>query len=756
MYINGEYISYRGDNVAKKYVETLTEQALIIAEQLRLNIAMRVVTAEEETAYQYSKTCPYCKKAYTRENWKVRHHDHTTGEFIGPACNTCNVSYLKRPTFIPVVLHNLSRYDAHLLIKELCADGSTLEVIPRNEETYISFTKVIKIDDKREIALRFIDSIRFLNASLDTLTKNLIVKNDNDPYRNFNATKRYFDPHQLPLVTRKGVYPYSYVTSLSKFEETRLPSREDFYDDLNEEAVSDQDYLFAQRVWTAFGCKTLGDFHDLYLKTDVLLLADVFDTFRNTCLEGYGLDPAWYVSTPGLSWDCMLKYTEAKIGLLPDLEMVLMIERGIRGGISQCSHRHAEADDSTQLIYIDANNLYGLALSEPLPLSDFEWTDEYDPNSGNGYILEVDIEYPDELHDPHNDLPLAPERIAPPDCKEARLLCHFYNRERYVVHYRTLELYKSLGLRVTKTHRILRFTEKAFIADFIEYNTQRRQRATSEAESDFYKLMSNATYGKSMENVRHRQDVKLCTTWEQAKKLINEPTFERCTIFGENLIAVHRFKKSITFCKPIAIGMAVLDLSKRYMYNTHYNEIRPNLRNENNKLMYIDTDSFIYKICKDDDFYEFMRTHPHLFDTSNYPHPTEENPDIPTHPLYSAKNKKVLGKFKDELGGERLLEVIGLRSKMYTFRTETGRTMKKLKGIKKSVLKNDISFADYMTCLLQNKKFAHQQKLIRSKRHELMTITQTKVSLSSTDLKRKVCDDGVSTYAYGHKRLRQQ
>jgi hypothetical protein len=160
-------------------------------------------------------------------------------------------------------------------------------------------------------------------------------------------------------------------------------------------------------------------------------------------------------------------------------------------------------------------------------------------------------------------------------------------------------------------------------------------------------------------------------------------------------------------------------------------------------------------ICNSD-FYEFMKLNPDHFDTSAYPHPTKDNPDLPMHPLYSDKNKKVIGKFKDELNSEKVVEFIGLRSKMYTFRTESGKTCKKLKGIKKSVLKKDISFDDYLQCLLQNKIFRHQQKMIRSKKHNLATITQTKISLSYMDRKRHICEDGISTYAHGHKRLRLQ
>jgi hypothetical protein len=211
------------------------------------------------------------------------------------------------------------------------------------------------------------------------------------------------------------------------------------------------------------------------LKLDVLLLIDVFENFRDLCLEkSYGLDPVWCYTTPGLAWDCMLKYTLVELELLTDYEMYLFFEKGIRGGISQCSNRYSQADENTQIIYIDANNLYGWALSQKLPEKDFKWLtcDEIKnvdgilvSDSDTGYVLEVDLAFPVDLaiHNKFNDLPLAPEnRIEnriPPGGKVEKLLCHFYDKKNYIIHYETLKLYKNLGIRITKVHRGIKFTQ---------------------------------------------------------------------------------------------------------------------------------------------------------------------------------------------------------------------------------------------------------------------------------------------------------
>ena len=223
----------------------------------------------------------------------------------------------------------------------------------------------------------------------------------------------------------KGVYPYDYMDSFSKFSDTQLPGREDFYSLLTDEDISDDHYSHAQDVWNTFEIRNMGEYHDLYLKSDVLLLDDVFENFRRASLLNYGLDPCHYVSTPGLSWDAMLKMTGINLELITDIDQQLFIERGMRGGISFIAHRHARAnnpymkcynpeDDKTYIIYLDANNLYGWPMSRPLAYRNFKWVEpKYyaEKVEGIGYIYEVDLECPSELHHLHNDYPLAAEKI---------------------------------------------------------------------------------------------------------------------------------------------------------------------------------------------------------------------------------------------------------------------------------------------------------------------------------------------------------
>ena len=216
-----------------------------------------------------------------------------------------------------------------------------------------------------------------MGSSLDSLVRNL----EKDQFKNMS---HFYEGKELELLLRKGVYPYDHVNSLDKLNETSLPTKDKFYNKLNNTNISDADYEHAQEVGKTFKIKTMREYHNLYLKTDVILLADVFETFRDVCMNNYKLDPCWYYTAPALSWDAMLKKTKISLELLSDPDMLLMVENGIRGGISTITKRYAKANNkymedynekhkSTYIKYLDANNLYGWAMSQKLPTHDFKW-----------------------------------------------------------------------------------------------------------------------------------------------------------------------------------------------------------------------------------------------------------------------------------------------------------------------------------------------------------------------------------------------
>ncbi len=585
--------------MGKLFVETLTEDLRPIYEILK-NPKPIVMSDSEKDQHKESDSCYACgvKFGTTRVNEKTKKeekvikcadHCHITGKCRGAACDKCNLR-MRTPMFVPVLFHNLEGYDAHLFVKSLGLEEGEIRCIPKTDEKYISFSKnipmetIVSDDGKKKticLEMRFLDSFKFTLKSLDSLTKTL----GKEQFKTL-TNQMFADPKSLDLLKRKGVFPYEYMTDFSKLSATSLPPKEAFYSQLTDSHITDEDYDHAQKVWEAFGCETMRDYHDLYLKTDVLLLADVMTEFRKTCKKAYGLDALHYYTSPGLAWDAMLKFTGIELDLISDQDMYLMIEKGIRGGVSSIMKRYSKAnhkylDDydpekpSQHILYLDANNLYGWAMSEPQPYKNFKWMKEEELKSWESKpcVLEVDLEYPKELHNLHNEYPLAPERLLVN--KVEKLIPNLNDKTKYVLHHEDLKMYLKMGLKLTKIHRGITFEESCFMKSYIDLNTSMRAKGTTDFEKDFYKLMNNSVFGKTMENVRNRVNVKLVTNEKAFNKLVKKPNYKRVSEFHENLVAVHMEKTTVKLDKPIYLGMSILDLSKTLMYRFHYEYVKP-------------------------------------------------------------------------------------------------------------------------------------------------------------------------------------
>ena len=726
-----------------------------------------IFTKENEKEFINASKCWICKKNFILDA-KVRDHCHYTGRYRGAAHNKCNLKYCK-PNYISVFFHNLTGYDSHLFIKKLGVTEGTIDCIPNNEENYISFSKSIKtgeyINNRGEtknkyFKIIFKDSLKFMASGLDVLVKNL-------PEGALNNLNKYFTPEQVKLLKQKGFFPYDYMDNIEKLKDTKPPPQKAFYSKLKGKKINNYNYNHVLNVWKTWKMKTFKEYLELYNITDVLLLADVFENFRDICLKNYGLDPVYYYTAPGLAWEAMLKMTKIKLELLSNIDMLLMIEKGIRGGISIISNRYGKANNkymkdfnkkelSKYLMYLDANNLYGWAMSQKLPVHSFKWMSNKEiENLLNNQIvqvwertpciLEVDLEYPEELHDLHNDYPLCPERV---ECDKGvkKLIPNLRNKNNYVVHYKTLMQCLRLGMKLKKIHRGIKFIEEDFLKPYIDKITNLRTQAKNNFEKDFFKLMNNAVFGKTMENIRNRVNVKLVNTGEQFKKLTAKPNYKSRKIFNENLVSVHMKKTSLTMNKPVYLGMSILDLSKNVMFDFHYQYIKPKYGNQA-KLLFTDTDSFLYEIQTEDFYKDISEDVKVRFDTSDYPegHPS----GIPT-----GVNKKVLGMFKDEAAGKIIKEFVGLRAKLYSYKMDEGKENKRCKGIKKDVVEKSITHEDYKTCLQTGKEQLRKQNIIRSYEHVLYTEEVNKIALSATDDKRYLLKDSYDTLAWGHYKIR--
>ena len=406
--------------------------------------------------------------------------------------------------------------------------------------------------------------------------------------------------------------------------------------------------------------------------------------------------------------------------------------------------------------------------------------------SSTGYILEVDMDYPKELHDEHNDYPLAPEKLnvtrsmlsdlqslmydkfykqrhnkdptnenIPPLPIHEKLVPNLRNKTNYIVHGLNLKFYIDHGLTITKIHRVLEFQQSAWLKKYIDFNTQKRAEARNDFEKDLFKLMNNAVFGKTLQNPRKQRKIDFVGTPSKFKKLVAHPLYEGFTVISDHLFAVERRPSSIMFDKPIYAGFSILELSKLWMYQFHYDHIKKLYPEESSKLCFTDTDSFLYRL-KTKNVYGDMVNHRELYDFSNFSryHPCFLGMSLEEWKAIMYNNKCVLGKYKDELAGVLLLEFVGLRSKMYSFCSEESE-VKKLGGIPKFIVKNTLTFDDFKGSLLEQSESVARMKVFRSNNHHVTTKLQTKISLSCFDDKRYITEDGISTLAHGHYLIEQ-
>ncbi|CAJ0914326.1 5106_t:CDS:2, partial [Entrophospora sp. SA101] len=503
-----------------------------------------------------------------------------------------------------------------------------------------------------------------------------------------------------------------------------------------------------------------------------------------TSMKHYGLDPAHYVSAPALSWDAMLKMTGVEIELFTEISMHDFVEKAKRGGIAMAVHRYFKANNprmgddydpsqpTTWISYVDANNLYGWAMSQFLPIGKYKWlatravlNNRKDlqkrylkmilntkADSPRGYFLNIKAHFPSKLHDYLNDLPPAVENVAikknqlsPYNNKIVedldggrfseikKLVTHLGPRENYVIHYQELQYYVKLGMVVDEVTEILSFDQTNWLAPYIKLNTELRQKAENDFEKDFFKLMNNSVYGKTMENY--------------ARQLSN------------TLIGAHMGQASVVLNKPIIVGASVLGLSKLLMYRFWYGYVKEKY-GDKAKLGYMDTDGMIFQ-TETEDIYKDMAERPDIFDLTD---------------------SKTIGLFKDECPGKIITESIHIRAKTYHYVISDKSTKSKHKGVSKGGM-NDLAInvntntydqklggtllddpvpesriVDPMTliyrdCLFENEVFHAKNIGFRSKNHVLSLVESEKKALCPLNSKNWVLSDGITPWAYGHWRI---
>jgi len=507
--------TYVGEDAHVRFVAHLLEQErLWISDLLQMKNQI-TMTDSDQVDFLNSTSCYICKKDFTTETVKCRDHCHFTSTYLGAACQSCNLRR-RRPKKLKIFAHNSSRYDMHFIIKALANftdDIINISVLPYNGENFRTM---------RFNSFEIMDSLAFLQESLNQLANNLKESNHSyDILRQTYLTKKNgrLCKDRFDMVLGKSFFPYEYCTSFEKMRSTKkMPKQREFYSTLSEQSITREDYRFAKSVWKEFNMKNLVDYTALYCKIDVVILAEVFEKFRDEMIKFSQIDPAHYISLPAYGYDSMLKITKSEIELPTDIDIVQFLEMGKRGGVSFINTRYFSSETlDGDIIYQDRNNLYGEAQMQKLPYKHFRWLNKeeiedfdvskIDLDGDKGYFVECDLHYPKRLHKSHSSLPLAPEllevnfaNLSPfirssirktegTHYKDVKLMSTFHDKLNYVCHAKNLQLYISLGLKLTGIHRVLEFTQTNLLAPYIEKTTAARQMATSKFEMDLFKKL---------------------------------------------------------------------------------------------------------------------------------------------------------------------------------------------------------------------------------------------------------------------------
>lgn len=814
-----EMRSYLGSDTMLTFYNAITEDTSLIIDKVRNHVCE--IPAEESVrgraAIPKAEFCIVCRQKFPTDEElesmidpnalkRDPYYDPFNGSFKGICHFECGKKIdFKKGYVVPCFFHNLKGYDSYHLIRGLdeVAGNCRIDVIAKSMEKYTAITL-----NKR---VKFVDSLQFMKASLEELTRNLFnsIRTKEEMLDVFWPVSRwqFFDQNEeIGQYLKKGVYPYELAKKIQDlFDIKDLPPQEAFTSKLRGGAgITTGEYKRAQWAWKKFGCTSLADYTEAYCQLDVLLLASVMESFRATSCDpqAYGLDPAHFITAPALTWNARLlrdmysgntleTFTDDDVGM----EGMLMVERGLRGGMCQVLQPYAEGDalkvedvegvenppKETKILYVDENNLYGAAMSKTLPHSDFhfdytgveppmtkeerehalseiaqiyqeqdesevfplskppnivevireleskmiwrspdmeeisEYIQGLDVDAERGYLLEVDLEYPKELHDLHNDLPFCPTNKPPPDpsaytrflfkkhgfnseniFKMKKLILDLTDKKNYICHYAYLQVALKHGLVLKKVHRVMSFKQSKWLKPYVDFNTEKRSKARNSVEKDFFKLMVNAIFGKMIENIRKQRDIHLLRRdeWGKAVKYASHPWMKAWRIIvPDKLIAIERMRGTRCMDRPIIVGQAILDLSKVVMYDLWYDKLLPHFKididsplysidgpavQKRVELLYTDTDSFVLKIIGEPgksvyrDLYELHKKHD-VFDFSEvqdadaYPllsYPFEEG--VPPLKVEMMKNSKQLLKIKDEMKGIPVAEFCALQSKTYS------------------------------------------------------------------------------------------
>ena len=800
-----QYMDTGKPNLPKEMVERIWNDFRSLMDSEAEQWERRAILSDkEESLFLKAKHCMFCNVDLVRggdvmqSNTAVRHHRWdsqveygyengrrivTKGNYIGAACNSCNLKISTKKATLPIFAHNAGRYDHKFLLEGLNMNFPQVNILSKDGETLLQLEVCGKREaSKLDYKMAFRDSLNFLSGSLDNLAKSL--KNSKHKFRILEQGLKSvgYSETCIGLATQKGFFPYEHVTSVEVLQENVFPPKSAFYSSLTDCHITQEDYEIAKKLYETAGCKNLGAYMELYLRIDVLLLAEIFENFRSTIFKNYKLDPSSFITTPSLAIQSALFHSNLEIGLLTDMEVYTEFENSIRGGLTSVVRSYTDfnskyLDNYDKLkpissgAFLDVNSLYPTVMSEKLPYGNFKelndveiekFKKEYKEIDLDGpycYAVSIDYDIPDNVKMDTDDLPLSIHKktvsendVSPYTAnitkdmryklpKQETLLADHSSQSEYLISLKRLRLLLDLGINVTKIHRVFRFDQDYIFKDFIEKNIKLRNEATSDFEKLLFKLFSNALYGKTLYNARKNN---MSTTLVRSKKRFEEvmqnPLLHSCFPIAQDML-IMRFKKSeIKLNHPMYMGWFILENSKWFMYKYFYQTLKATY-GADISLLYMDTDSFMLKLDGREIFDEFAKEPlRHSIDRSNFPRDEE---------LFDDSFKGKLGYWKSETQLIGIREFVALQCKLYSVLLNTGTCKSVAKGVTNG-LQQELSHGLYKKVYSgENLEQKSSYCRILSSKYNLYTIKTVKRSLSKVEKKRWWRDMNTS-YAYGH------
>lgn len=708
-------------------------------------------------------------------------YDPITGELMGYSHLKCWAAYNREIKFVPVIAHNGSGYDWPHLFRALSVyerrdvKKMKIKLIAKSAEKYQSFTIKYKGG-----GLKFIDSYAFLPGKLDGLVADTYKDSKTDTTKDiFKCTKAVLGDDQRLFA--KGLCPYRYI-KFDNLKANSLPGIEWF------DNVSQKQYEFAKEMWTFFGCKNFGDYVEKYNILDTCLLADSFEHFRDSTFNLLGLDPAFFLGMPNLSMPAALLQIKDELQGISDPEIYkIVLKKCIRGGISQICQRYARANNPYQESYnssiaesyiaiLDMISMYPTAQCGYLPTGEFKMVEslklrefmEIPEDSPIGYFIEVDCHCPQKLHQRFSDYPLLPETKTVDsdmikslnlkssleiDTVNQKLICDLTPKKNYWMHYRTFQFVVKMGYKIDKIHsQCIQFRQSRIFKQFIEDMAEIRARpGNSELQKKVPKLALVSLYGKCLTNPEKFNKSLLTTNQEDTEKCFYKPGFNGVEVIGSELCFVKFRNLEIESKYPVAIGAAVLELSKLSIYKMYY-ELKDYFESNGSKISYLggDTDSLFVHITTKDLFGQIRAKSGPLAEIAHTMMPPHSGFD-------QSYNNGVLGKFSFESWTKKTetirdinpIEFVGVTSKSYSFKYEykSGYKYKQtLKGVSEKCRPNH---ERYLKCVFENMQTTVDQQQFLKKKHQIFTATVTKVALQNRNDKRAFTSSGVFGLPYG-------